>query len=174
MRTALCWDITHRVVLIAYGQFGTTYRSIGPLKMGPIGCPETSVRNYHYSLRNSLEESSSHLLRGGGGWNLSWNMFQSNRRLDLPVVSLPQTLLTIIFVCSVYSYASVHSIFPIHFEPLPYSFTLTINVQIAMLHMMLHFNQQISNNNCYNDNSYNKVLVSFMRLVDRLSTGTEL
>jgi hypothetical protein len=21
--------------------------------MGPIGCPETSVRNYHYSLRNN-------------------------------------------------------------------------------------------------------------------------
>ena len=24
--------------------------------MGPIGCPETSVRNYHYPLRNSAEE----------------------------------------------------------------------------------------------------------------------
>ena len=24
-----------------------------PLKMGPIGCPETSVRNYRYSLRNN-------------------------------------------------------------------------------------------------------------------------
>ena len=24
-----------------------------PLKMGAIGCPETSVRNYQYSLRNS-------------------------------------------------------------------------------------------------------------------------
>jgi len=31
------------------------------LKMGPIGCPETSVRNYHYSLCNTLEESSSEL-----------------------------------------------------------------------------------------------------------------
>ena len=27
--------------------------------------PETSVRNYHYSLRNNPDESSSHLLRGG-------------------------------------------------------------------------------------------------------------
>jgi hypothetical protein len=27
--------------------------------MGPICCPETSVRNYHYSLRNSPEERSS-------------------------------------------------------------------------------------------------------------------
>jgi len=24
--------------------------------MGPIGCPETSVRNYHYWLRNNPEE----------------------------------------------------------------------------------------------------------------------
>jgi len=26
-----------------------------PSKMGPIGCPETSVKNYHYSLRNNPE-----------------------------------------------------------------------------------------------------------------------
>ena len=38
---------------------------IGPTfkTMGPIGCPETSVRNYHYSLRNNPEERSSHLLQ---------------------------------------------------------------------------------------------------------------
>jgi hypothetical protein len=29
------------------------------LKMGPTGCPETSVRNYHYSLHNNTEERSS-------------------------------------------------------------------------------------------------------------------
>jgi len=28
--------------------------------MGQIGCPETSVRNYHYSLCNSSEECSCH------------------------------------------------------------------------------------------------------------------
>ena len=33
--------------------------------MGPIGCPETSIRNYHYSLRNNPEERSYQLLRGG-------------------------------------------------------------------------------------------------------------
>jgi hypothetical protein len=32
--------------------------------MGPICCPETSVRNCHYSLPNNPEERSSHLLRG--------------------------------------------------------------------------------------------------------------
>ena len=28
------------------------------LRVGPIGCHETSVRNYHYSLRNKPEERS--------------------------------------------------------------------------------------------------------------------
>ena len=30
-----------------------------PLKMGSIGCPEKSVRNYHYLLRNDLEQRIS-------------------------------------------------------------------------------------------------------------------
>ena len=33
--------------------------------MRPIGCPETSVLNYHYSLRNDTEQRSSRLLCGG-------------------------------------------------------------------------------------------------------------
>jgi hypothetical protein len=32
---------------------------------GPSGCPETSVRNYHYSLRNNPVGRSFHLLRDG-------------------------------------------------------------------------------------------------------------
>jgi hypothetical protein len=36
-----------------------------PLKMGPIGSPETSVGSYHSTLRNSPEECSSHLHSGG-------------------------------------------------------------------------------------------------------------
>jgi hypothetical protein len=32
--------------------------------MGPIGCPETSVRNYHYLLRKKTEKRSSPVLRG--------------------------------------------------------------------------------------------------------------
>ena len=30
-----------------------------------MGCAETSVSNYHYSLRNDPEERSSHLIRSG-------------------------------------------------------------------------------------------------------------
>jgi len=29
---------------------------LDPLKMEPVCCPETSVMNYHYSLRNDPEE----------------------------------------------------------------------------------------------------------------------
>jgi len=62
----LFWVITQRVVVIYYRRFVTTYR-VPPsgvrdylsLEMGQIGCPETSVRNYHYSLRNNPEERNS-------------------------------------------------------------------------------------------------------------------
>ena len=39
--------------------------------MGPIGCPETSGRNYHFKLHNRPEEYSSQpaAYRGGGGLN---------------------------------------------------------------------------------------------------------
>ena len=81
MRTAFFWVITQRVVVISYRRLGTNYQShlqisiilssrvknqfSWPLKMGQIGCPETSVRNYHHSLCSNPEERSSHLLVGG-------------------------------------------------------------------------------------------------------------
>ena len=34
-----------------------------PLRLGPIVCPETSIRNYHYSPHNNPEERSSQLFR---------------------------------------------------------------------------------------------------------------
>jgi len=36
------------------------------LKMGPIGCTETSVMNYHYSLRNNSEDGTDRLYRNVG------------------------------------------------------------------------------------------------------------
>jgi hypothetical protein len=60
MRTAHCWVIMQRIAVIPYGRLGTTYRySRQGLKMGQTGCPETSVRNYRYLLRNNPEERSS-------------------------------------------------------------------------------------------------------------------
>jgi hypothetical protein len=56
LRIALFWVITQRVVVISHRLFGTAYR---------IACPETSVRDYHCSLRDNPEEGRYHLLRGG-------------------------------------------------------------------------------------------------------------
>ena len=36
-----------------------------PLKMGPIGCPETSVRNYHYSMPSKLRKVRRYNLQRG-------------------------------------------------------------------------------------------------------------
>jgi len=60
LRTALFWDIPQHILVI----FSSSW-IFWPLKMGPIGCPETSVRNYHDTLRCISEERKSHLLRGG-------------------------------------------------------------------------------------------------------------
>ena len=57
-----------------------------PLKMEPIVCPETSVRNYRYSLRNNPEESSFQNERLSWLWNRlcchdSWcAVFQGGQR----------------------------------------------------------------------------------------------
>jgi hypothetical protein len=66
METVLFWAPTQRVVVVPYRRFGTMYRShlqvsrsARSLKMVTTGCPETSVRNYHYTRRKGLEEHSS-------------------------------------------------------------------------------------------------------------------
>jgi hypothetical protein len=70
IRTAFLWVVTQRVVVITdvSGQpISPIFKGIltledgtdNPLKMGETYCPETSVRNYHYSLRDNPQESSS-------------------------------------------------------------------------------------------------------------------
>jgi hypothetical protein len=51
-------------VVISYRRFEQPIDSIFKGQEMESGFPETSVRNYHYSLRNSPEELSSSLLRG--------------------------------------------------------------------------------------------------------------
>jgi hypothetical protein len=70
LRSALFGDFTQRRVVVSYRRFGKTYRSHSkwpnsPVKIGQIGCPETSVRNYHSTLRKIPKERRSHLHRGG-------------------------------------------------------------------------------------------------------------
>jgi hypothetical protein len=74
LRTALHWAISQWVVAILYRRSGTSClvppsrvkNLVLSLEVGTIGCPETSVRNCHYSLRNGPKDRSSHLLHGGG------------------------------------------------------------------------------------------------------------
>jgi hypothetical protein len=48
MRTSIFWVITQQ-----------------PLKVGSIGCPETSTGNYHYTMHNNPKQLSVHLLHVG-------------------------------------------------------------------------------------------------------------
>ena len=76
MRSSLFWEITWHRQLVSYGRFGTRYAShvqgsssspwaASPLKMEPIGCPETTVTNYISTLLNIPEERRFHLHGGG-------------------------------------------------------------------------------------------------------------
>jgi len=91
-RSTLFWDITQRITVITYQNFGTTYRSHLQdledgtqrlsLKMGSTGRPETSARNCHDMLRNIPEERRSHLIRGGSQkshiFRVVWNLYNRN------------------------------------------------------------------------------------------------
>jgi hypothetical protein len=64
MRNEFSSVITQRVVVILYRPFEKTIGAIfkeWPLKMGPIGCLETSIRIYKYSLHNNPEERNSRI-----------------------------------------------------------------------------------------------------------------
>ena len=77
LKIALLGVITQRVVIIYYRRFGANYqyhpqssKDSWILSMWQIGCPETSVRNCYYILRNNPEERSSRgriLSRGKSG-----------------------------------------------------------------------------------------------------------
>ena len=69
-----------------------------PLEMGPIGCPETSVRNYHHSLRNNPVERSSSALWGYVIWLQTFIMssvcrsveFLSHQDNENPIYFIPK------------------------------------------------------------------------------------
>jgi len=63
LRAALFGVITQRVVVISYRRFGITHQlpSSGALEMGPIGCPETSVKKIT-SARCEIARKSADLI----------------------------------------------------------------------------------------------------------------
>ena len=54
--SSLFWVVTQRMLVVVERHFGISYRSTWPLKMGSIGCPETSINNYQHTLHNNSEE----------------------------------------------------------------------------------------------------------------------
>jgi hypothetical protein len=66
-RTAFDRSIAGICALLGYyaASNGKLHWTSWPLKMGPIRCPETSVKGYHSTLRNTPEERRSHQHRGG-------------------------------------------------------------------------------------------------------------
>jgi hypothetical protein len=62
------------------------------LMMGPVGCPETSVQNYHSMLRNIPEERISHLHRGGSPKSLVCSGYSFGSQNYLEIFSLNSTL----------------------------------------------------------------------------------
>ena len=75
VRSPLFFHIKQRTAVILYRRFGTKYRSLLQGSRSrrrlfdtwrwPIGCPETSVRNCHSTLRNTKEERGSNPRQGG-------------------------------------------------------------------------------------------------------------
>jgi hypothetical protein len=71
------------------GKNGFSSWTSWPLKTGPIGCPETSVQNYHSTLRNIPEERRSQVLHYSDSWpcffeipfGQFWDIFSVRPRL---------------------------------------------------------------------------------------------
>ena len=97
-RAAPFWAVTQRVVAIPYRRLRNNlsvpcFLDSWPLKMGQIGCLETSMRYYQYWLRHNPEERSSHLLRGGSLKSRVQNLVSAVLlgSACLPVVWVPGT-----------------------------------------------------------------------------------
>jgi hypothetical protein len=86
-RSALFWDFTRRRIVVMHRTFGTTCRSsswvqhsraAGTLKMGPIGCPKTSIRHYQHTLRKILKKRTDIIYIVAETWNQAqlYNMWQ--------------------------------------------------------------------------------------------------
>ena len=56
------WYLFTGVSIQSTGPIFKVFVLLDPWWRGPVGCPETSVTNYQYTLRNISEERRSHLL----------------------------------------------------------------------------------------------------------------
>jgi hypothetical protein len=92
LRSSFFCLVTQRIVAYHYPRFTKTYRShiqgsswiSWPLKMGPIGFPETSVRNYHYTLRKTPQKPRFHPLCDRSLKSRNFNWFHRTEFLISP------------------------------------------------------------------------------------------
>lgn len=93
LRSSFFCLVTQSIVAIHYRRFTKTYRShiqgssswfSWPLKTGPIGFHETSVRNYHYNLRKTPEKSRFHPIRGRSLKSRNFDWFHRTEFLISP------------------------------------------------------------------------------------------
>jgi hypothetical protein len=111
MRSALFWDTTQCLVVVLYRRFGTNcraHRKGSRNQLGPIGCPETSVQNYHFTVRNISEERRSDFIWvwWKGFVKTALNVLHRIGFLDLSTVDLPRItrLIKQVVVPSLYTY----------------------------------------------------------------------
>jgi len=95
--TPLVWYNTEQVVASHQRRLWTPFRShiqnddLWLLTVRPTGCPETSVINCLYFLRNNPEELSSHLPRDGSLKSINLSVSHHIPRFQEPAVQSPFT-----------------------------------------------------------------------------------
>jgi hypothetical protein len=102
--------------------------------MGPICCPETSVRNCHYSLHNNPEERSSHLLRGGclKSREVSWTLSINYHGICLVLFNQPKRNVSQVIGCLCRESKPVHVRYKLDSSPLLTSVFVHVNIRGAL------------------------------------------
>jgi hypothetical protein len=125
--SAPVWDITQRWVVVHYRRFGSTYRShlqgsrsprrklaswtSWSLKMRTICCLETSVMNYHSTLRNIPEEHRSDLHPSGSLKSYMTGFLQNTCLRVLPLSSPIQSCCSCLLVWQTSILSELHTAF---------------------------------------------------------------
>ena len=84
---------------------------LSKVKRCVIGCPETSARNYHYSLRNNPEEHSYHLLLGGSLQSFIYVIWRVTEIQPLSGIGYLEQIL-IFYICGSVHHAFIVKIIP--------------------------------------------------------------
>ena len=155
-RSAFFCDSTKHGLLVCNRCFGTTCQSLllgplGPVKIGPIGCPQMSVTNYQSTLGKITEELRSHLHRGG---RLKSHLitsvplnFMAKRPRQLTLTFRVPCIVSIFRLICFQQDASLHSSFIS--GKLLYMFRVVSPPIIGSTHDCIYSTWYLLNRNCY-------------------------